>query len=93
MAYEIAHAYHAEDVEQSCHNCRASRIEQLTERKLQTQRKEQHYDTYLGPEADVGLVRYRRQISEIGRRQKTRHYISEHHRLLEPLEQEGSGAT
>ena len=62
-------------------------VEQLLETELKTERKQKYYDTYPGPEVDVGFGSYRRQILEMRACKETGHYIAQDNRLLDPLEQ------
>ncbi len=93
MPYGKARAHHAADNKQSRHHSRPSGIHKLFEAEFQTEREKQHHNAQLGPEFDIILCGYRRQIFKIRAGKKSRYYITENHRLFKPLEQKGGYST
>ncbi len=61
---------------------RTSGIDKFLETELQSERKQQHYDAYLGPELNIAFIGDGGQIFEIGAGKKAGNDVSEHHRLL-----------
>ena len=92
VAYADAQHHHAEHDDHGGDDGRCSHLHDFLEREVETEREEGEDDTDVGPGLDIRLVDYRHGVGHVWRNQESRHDVSQHQRLLEPLEDEGYDA-
>ncbi len=89
MTYSESGRHHAYHDYQRRHYGRSSGVEQLLEAEFESERKEQHHDSKLGPELDVAFGGHRREIFKVRAGEKSCDDVAEHDRLFQPFEQHG----
>ena len=92
VAYADAQHHHAEHDNHGGDDGRSAHLHDFLEREVETEREEGEDDTDVGPGLDIRLVDYRHGVGHVWRNQESRHDVSQHQRLLEPLEDESYDA-
>ena len=86
MAHCTAHAYHASHDEQSRCDRLYAHLHNLLEGEFQPEGKHHEDDSYLAPVLQAAQVGYRWGIRHVWSGQEAGHYVAQHQRLVQPLE-------